>query len=94
MSVRAGSIFIQGIDGLQTSGKERLMEKVASTQSQVMFSLVISKMDGVMVTFCALMLTVQGWYFCYIQCSAYIINSLFTLSQPFLHTFQIHRSLE
>lgn len=67
--VRAGFIFTQEIGGLQTSGRERLMEKVASTQSRVMLYLVISKMDGVMATFFALMLTVQGWYLLFsIQC--------------------------
>lgn len=53
MVVRAGFIFIQGTVGLQTSGRERLMEKVASTQSQVTSYSDISKMDGVMVTFFA-----------------------------------------
>lgn len=57
---RDGFISTQGIGGLQTSGRERLMEKVAFTQSQVMFFLVISKMDGVMAIFFALMLMVQG----------------------------------
>ena len=57
---RAGFIFIPGIDGLQTFGRERPMVKAASIQSLVMYFLAISKMDGDMATSFVLMLMEQG----------------------------------
>jgi len=59
---RAGFIFILGIDGLQTFGRERPMVKAASIQRLVMYFLAISKMDGDMATSFVLMLMEQGLY--------------------------------
>lgn len=60
LSCRVGSIFTREIDGLQTSGKERQMEKDASILNPVMCFSASSKMDCDMVTSCALMLMEQG----------------------------------
>ncbi|KAF8389615.1 hypothetical protein HHK36_024134 [Tetracentron sinense] len=60
LSCRVGFIFTLGIDGLQTSGRERPMVKGASIQSLETSSLAISKMAGGMATSCALMLVEQG----------------------------------
>jgi hypothetical protein len=57
---RVGFIFIPGIDGLQTFGRERPVEKVASIQSLVMSVLAISKMVGDMITSFELILMEQG----------------------------------
>ena len=57
---RVGFIFTLVIGGLQTSGRERPMVRGGSTLSRVMPSLVISKMDGGMVSFFASMLMEQG----------------------------------
>lgn len=57
---RVGFIFTLVIGGLQTFGRERLMVRGGSTQSLVMPSLAISKMDGGMGSFFALMLMEQG----------------------------------
>ena len=62
---RVGFIFTLGTDGLQTSGKERPMVKVAFIQSLVMSSLAISKMVGDMASLFASMLMEQGLWFSY-----------------------------
>lgn len=59
-SFRVGYIFTREIDGLQTSGREKQMEKAGSIQSVVMSFSAISKMDGDMVTSFILMLMERG----------------------------------
>ncbi|XP_057425050.1 protein ACCUMULATION AND REPLICATION OF CHLOROPLASTS 3, chloroplastic isoform X3 [Lotus japonicus] len=59
-TARVGFIFTPVIGGLRTFGKERLMVKGGSTQSLVMPTLGISKMDGGMASFFVLMLMGQG----------------------------------
>ncbi|KAJ6988330.1 hypothetical protein NC653_021300 [Populus alba x Populus x berolinensis] len=49
-----------GMDGLQTFGRERPVEKVASIQSLVISVLAISKMGGDMITSFVLILMEQG----------------------------------
>ncbi|TKY50766.1 ACCUMULATION AND REPLICATION OF CHLOROPLASTS 3 [Spatholobus suberectus] len=60
LCVRVGFIFTPVIGGLQTFGRERLMVRGGSTQSLVMPSLAISKMDGDMASFFVLMRMGQG----------------------------------
>lgn len=62
LSFRVGFIFTLEIDGLQTSGRERLMAKAASIPSLVMSFLVISKMDGDMASSFVLMLMEGGQF--------------------------------
>lgn len=57
---RDGFTFTPGIDGLQTSGRGRQMEKAVSTRSLVMFSLATSKRDGDTETFFVSMLMGLG----------------------------------
>lgn len=59
-SCRAGFIFTRGIDGLQTSGKERQMEKDASILNPAMCFSASFEMDCDMVISCVLMLMEQG----------------------------------
>ncbi|GMN61881.1 hypothetical protein TIFTF001_030962 [Ficus carica] len=59
---QVGFIFTLEIDGLQTSGRERLMAKAASIPSLVMSFLVISKMDGDMASSFVLMLMEGGQF--------------------------------
>lgn len=62
LSCRVGFIFTLEIDGLQTSGRERLMAKAASIPSLVMSFLVISKMDGDTASSYVLMLMEEGQF--------------------------------
>lgn len=60
LSCRVGFIFTLGIDGLQTSGREKPTEKAVSIPSLVMYFLASSKMACDTVIFSALMLMEQG----------------------------------
>lgn len=62
LSCRDGFIFTLGIDGLQTSGREKQTEEAASIQSLVMCFLATSKMACDTEIFSALTLMETGAY--------------------------------